>query len=1131
MAMDILSNILSRADNPGDLGTYLTEEVRDLTGARCVLLIQCLCTLTVDEHRVVSVNPLRRREWAESPAGNHLYEVVHRLPAAQLWRGEEPAEVAGLLRREGFELSMVLPLNAGGLRVGAMLVLGLPDEEHITSVLSLLNNLSAIVALVLRNTILYEKQEQLIQERTEELQNANKQLQIELTERKRAEDEIRVLNASLEARVRRRTRELAESEARFRTIYETSPVSIWQEDWTPVIQSIKELRAQGVGDLAAYFREHPDFVARALNEIKIVDVNHWTLGMFSGTNKTETIASLETFFSTPDSMPGFIDELNALVQGETVYCTEMALNTVQGDCIHCLVTVAFPPPDSDPGEVLVSVIDITERKNFEQALQMSEERMRLFFERQLVGMAITSPQKGWLQVNDKLCQMMGYSREELGRLTWAEMTYPEDLAPDVAQFERLLNGEIDDYMLEKRFLRKDGSIVFTNLAVGCVRQVDRSVDYALALLEDITERKRAEEAIRTLNATLEERVQERTAQLEEAIATLNSEIAERRQVEEALHRLNRELRAISSCNQILMRAEDEQTLLNDICRIVCDEAGYLIAWVGYAENDEARTVRPVAWGGAEDGYLEQAGLTWADTERGRGPTGTAIRSGETACIQDFTTDPHAAPWRESALQRVYRSSISLPLKDECANTFGILNIYSTEPNAFTPDEIRLLEELAGDLAFGIMVLRARTERKQAEEALSHLAAIVESSDDAIIGKSLGGNILSWNRGAERLYGYREEEVKGRSVSILIPQDLAREMSYMLDHVKQGLPIEHYETVRLRKDGSQVEVSVTVSPICDAGGKIVGASTIARDITELRKTELELQKLNEELEQRVIERTTDLNKRSAELLESQQALINIVEDLNEKTEELEQSNAKLKELDQLKSMFIASMSHELRTPLNSVIGFSSVLLNEWVGPINAEQKENLAIILRSGKHLLSLINDVIDVSKIEAGKIESTPEEFDLHDLIFEAVSLVKKELGGKGLVLQVTSPSLLMFTDRQRLLQCVLNLLSNAVKFTEQGSVTLETRIERSPGATLEAGVAEISVTDTGIGIREEDIGKMFQPFVRFASPLQATIPGTGLGLYLTRKLAAEVLKGDILLTSEYGKGSRFTIRIPVSMP
>jgi len=142
-----------------------------------------------------------------------------------------------------------------------------------------------------------------------------------------------------------------------------------------------------------------------------------------------------------------------------------------------------------------------------------------------------------------------------------------------------------------------------------------------------------------------------------------------------------------------------------------------MAWVGYAEHDDAKTVRPMAWAGIEEGYLATANITWADTERGHGPSGRAIRSGETHSIQDFTTDPLAAPWRDSALQRGYRSTIALPLRDENATSFGILCIYSTEPRAFTPDEIRLLEELAGDLAFGIVVLRARAERKRAEEAL------------------------------------------------------------------------------------------------------------------------------------------------------------------------------------------------------------------------------------------------------------------------------------------------------------------------------------------------------------------------------------------------------------------------------
>ena len=313
-------------------------------------------------------------------------------------------------------------------------------------------------------------------------------------------------------------------------------------------------------------------------------------------------------------------------------------------------------------------------------------------------------------------------------------------------------------------------------------------------------------------------------------------LTDRKRAEEALHRLNRELRAISNCNQTLMRAVDETTLLSDICRIVCDEAGYRMAWVGYAENDDAGTVRPVAWAGVEDGYLAAANITWSDTERGRGPTGTAIRSGESASIQDFKTDPQAALWREEALKRGYRSSVALPLKDESANTFGVLNIYSTEPNAFTPDEMRLLEELAGDLAFGIVILRARIERKRTEETLRYLASIVQSSDDAIIGKTLDGIVTSWNKGAERIYGYTESEIIGNPISILVPSERKDEVSLILEKIKTGEHIAHYETVRRKKDGQYIDMSLSISSVRDMEGKIIGASTIGRDITERKRAE-------------------------------------------------------------------------------------------------------------------------------------------------------------------------------------------------------------------------------------------------------------------------------------------------------
>lgn len=193
---------------------------------------------------------------------------------------------------------------------------------------------------------------------------------------------------------------------------------------------------------------------------------------------------------------------------------------------------------------------------------------------------------------------------------------------------------------------------------------------------------------------------------------------DRKRAESSLRRLNRELRAISDCNETLVRAEDEHTLLQDVCRIVCSQAGYRFAWVGYAQDDERKSVRPVAWSGVEDGYLEAARVTWDESERGSGVGGRAIRTGQPAWFQDFAKDASAAPWREEALRRGYRSCIALPLVDDAGRAFGVMTIYSTDPNAFTPQEVALLQELSGDLSFGITSLRAREERNAAQRALA-----------------------------------------------------------------------------------------------------------------------------------------------------------------------------------------------------------------------------------------------------------------------------------------------------------------------------------------------------------------------------------------------------------------------------
>jgi PAS domain S-box-containing protein len=391
--------------------------------------------------------------------------------------------------------------------------------------------------------------------------------------------------------------------------------------------------------------------------------------------------------------------------------------------------------------------------------------------------------------------------------------------------------------------------------------------------------------------------------------------------------------------------------------------------------------------------------------------------------------------------------------------------------------------------------------------------------------------LAWSEEIYRIFEIDEQKF-GASYDVFLdaihPEDRKKvDQAYTESLVnKSSYHIEHR---LLMKDGRIKYVHEHGESYFDSDGNPVRSVGTVQDITESKLVKLELQRLNEELEQRVNDRTEKLQIAGSELQETQRALMNIVEDLNEKTSEFEEANIKLQGLDRLKSLFIASMSHELRTPLNSIIGFSTIVLDEWLGPLNDEQKAKLAIVLRTGKHLLTLINDVIDVSKIEAGKMDTSSEDFDIQDLVSEAGDLIKKDIQDKGLSLEIAVHPLNLHTDRRRLLQCLVNLLSNACKYTEQGTITVKTALlkdaNQSGGDWL-----HISVNDTGIGITDKDQLRLFTPFSRIdspLSPLKVREKGTGLGLYLVKKITEEILKGEVGLESISGKGSSFFMKIP----
>ncbi|HET8912321.1 MAG TPA: PAS domain S-box protein [Ktedonobacteraceae bacterium] len=372
------------------------------------------------------------------------------------------------------------------------------------------------------------------------------------------------------------------------------------------------------------------------------------------------------------------------------------------------------------------------------------------------------------------------------------------------------------------------------------------------------------------------------------------------------------------------------------------------------------------------------------------------------------------------------------------------------------------------------------QRAQREALLA--AAIIGSSDDAIISKDLDGIIVSWNAGAEKLYGYSASEVIGRSISLLIPPDLADDFPHIMRLLQQGKNLTHHETTRIKKDGTRVPVSITFSPIRESSGKIIGASSVAHDITERRQ----------------------------------------MEDMISKNQELMQQYRRSQEVNRLKSEFLANMSHELRTPLNAIIGFSELIYDELAGPITEEQKDYLGDVLSSSKHLLRLITDVLDLAKIEAGKMTFLPEPVILNDLVDEVCNILRPLTADKQLSLDMKIDAQLgkVTVDPAKLKQVLYNYLSNAIKFTPpDGQIMLRLQAEGPDFFRLE-------VEDNGVGINPEDLRRLFVEFQQLDGSMIKHYQGTGLGLALTKRIV-EAQGGRVGVHSVFGQGSTFFAILP----
>jgi PAS domain S-box-containing protein len=403
--------------------------------------------------------------------------------------------------------------------------------------------------------------------------------------------------------------------------------------------------------------------------------------------------------------------------------------------------------------------------------------------------------------------------------------------------------------------------------------------------------------------------------------------------------------------------------------------------------------------------------------------------------------------------------------------------------------------IEGERAGRVWSFRDVTERHRFEITANRLAALVASSDDAIVGKDMNLIVTSWNFGAERIFGYSAEEMIGTSIMRLIPPDRHEEETEILSRIRRGERLDHFETVRLAKDGRRLQLSMTISPIMDASGHVIGASKVARDITGQKKAQEALKKAMEEAE--------TANRERLQLLDSER-----------------EARSQAERASRMKDEFLATLSHELRTPLNAVLGWANILR---LGKRQGEELiQGLDIIERNARIQAQIIEDLLDMSRIISGKVRLEAQWVELAAVLNESIETLRSTAQAKGVRLQAMldlfgGP---IFGDPNRLQQVFWNLLNNAIKFTPKDG-KVEVLLKR-------VGIeVEVSVVDTGEGIASEFLPYIFDRFQQGDASTTRRHGGLGLGLAIVKELV-ELHGGTVRVESEgLGKGATFTVRLP----
>lgn len=876
--------------------------------------------------------------------------------------------------------------------------------------------------------------------------------------------------------------------------------------------------------LAAIVRSSADAIVGTTLEGIITDWNPAAERIY-GYSAAEVIGQHVSLVIPDERMAEARAILERIRRGDSVEGVETVRRTKDGRLID--VSLTFSPVWDDAGTVVATstiIRDITERRRLERELQASEAKYRALVEQlpAVIYEQANDERKTPTYFSPQFATFTGYAVAEImdqkpGE-SWHDFVHPDDRERVVAEDERsVATGSA--FRGEYRLLRRDGSSVWVRDDCAAVRDASGEIIAWQGVLLDISDRVQTEQALSASE------IRFRTAFENAAIGmTLVSPDGRILQANAAIaNMLGTSPEALVGRHfQEFTHPDDVETSLTSIRSALAGERDRY--------ELEKRYIR-------ENGQVVWAHLSASLVRNGDGTPHYLI-----AQVQDITARKAAELELAQRTEELRASEVRFrSLVEQLPAAVYLLStrVANESPLYFSPyievitgetpaealishqhwfdlihpeDQPRVVaaDDLAGERveAFRAEYRHRRkdgsfvwvqdeyvpvkdetgravawlgvmldiTERIAAEEAQARLAAIVASAEDAIISSTIDGTITSWNKGAERLYGYLAEEILGRSFEVLRPTErddpLRKER---IAAVQAGMAVEPFETARQRRDGSTVDVAITLSPIRDRAGTVIGLSSIARDITARKQAEATLA-----------------------------AALSAAEAAN-----------------QAKSHFLAVMSHELRTPLQAVLGYSEFLLAESATAFTVEQREDLRFIQQGGQRMLSLISQLLDLSRVEAGRLDVMLQPVDVAVIVEQVRQDIAPLANAKGLDVRIDVPSDMppVLGDADRLRQILLNLAGNAVKFTEQGKLEITAR-------TSEDGAA-IVVRDSGSGIAPEALPHIFEMFHQVDSYLSRRHGGVGLGLAIAQKLA-ELMDGQISVESQLGVGSTFTLEMPV---